>query len=64
MQDLRDCGFDCWETSIGGPGVQQHSSLSVKEDVLDILNQFWKLSVVVNEQEERLGTSATSKPEV
>ncbi|XP_029018152.1 mevalonate kinase isoform X2 [Betta splendens] len=40
MQDLQDCGFDCWETSIGGPGVQQHASLSVKEEVLEILNQF------------------------
>lgn len=38
MQDLKDCGFDCWETSIGGPGVQQHSPLSVKEDILEILN--------------------------
>ncbi|XP_040897317.1 mevalonate kinase [Toxotes jaculatrix] len=40
IQDLRDCGFDCWETSIGGPGVQQHSPLSVKEEVLEILNQY------------------------
>lgn len=39
-QDLRDCGFDCWETSIGGPGVQQHSPLSVKEDLLEILNSY------------------------
>ncbi|XP_041793561.1 mevalonate kinase [Chelmon rostratus] len=39
-QDLKDCGFDCWETSIGGPGVQQHSPLSVKEDVLEILNRY------------------------
>uniref|UniRef100_A0AAQ6IDM8 mevalonate kinase n=1 Tax=Anabas testudineus TaxID=64144 RepID=A0AAQ6IDM8_ANATE len=40
VQDLRDCGFDCWETSIGGPGVQQHSPLSVKEEVLEILNRY------------------------
>ncbi|XP_030271550.1 mevalonate kinase [Sparus aurata] len=39
-QDLKDCGFDCWETSIGGPGVQQHSPLSVKEEVLEILNGY------------------------
>uniref|UniRef100_A0A3Q1AXQ5 mevalonate kinase n=1 Tax=Amphiprion ocellaris TaxID=80972 RepID=A0A3Q1AXQ5_AMPOC len=39
VQDLRDCGFDCWETSIGGPGVQQHSPLSVKEEILEILNR-------------------------
>ncbi|XP_059193680.1 mevalonate kinase [Centropristis striata] len=39
-QDLKDCGFDCWETSIGGPGVQQHSPLSVKEEVLEILNRY------------------------
>lgn len=38
VQDLRDCGFDCWETSIGGPGVQQHSPHSVKGDILEILN--------------------------
>lgn len=40
MQDLKDCGFDCWETSIGGPGVQQHSPLSVKEDVLEVLKRY------------------------
>ncbi|XP_049907982.1 mevalonate kinase [Epinephelus moara] len=40
VQDLKDCGFDCWETSIGGPGVQQHSPLSVKEEVLEILNRY------------------------
>ncbi|XP_029294711.1 mevalonate kinase isoform X2 [Cottoperca gobio] len=40
VQDLKDCGFDCWETSIGGLGVQQHSPLSVKEEVLDILNSY------------------------
>lgn len=40
VQDLKDCGFDCWETSIGGPGVQQHSPLSVKEEVLQILNHY------------------------
>ncbi|KAF3695820.1 Mevalonate kinase [Channa argus] len=39
VQDLRDCGFDCWETSIGGPGVQQHTPVSVKKEVLEILNQ-------------------------
>lgn len=40
VQDLRDCGFDCWETSIGGPGVQQHSPLSVKEEILEIFNHY------------------------
>ncbi|XP_034026130.1 mevalonate kinase [Thalassophryne amazonica] len=40
VQDLKDCGFDCWETSIGGPGVQQHALLSVKEEVLEILNRY------------------------
>ncbi|XP_041642587.1 mevalonate kinase isoform X2 [Cheilinus undulatus] len=40
VQDLRDCGFDCWETSIGGPGVQQHSPLSLKEEVLEILSHY------------------------
>lgn len=40
VQDLKDCGFDCWETSIGGPGVQQHSPLSVKEEIMGILNHY------------------------
>ncbi|XP_068166697.1 mevalonate kinase isoform X3 [Antennarius striatus] len=40
VQELKDYGFDCWETSIGGPGVQQHSPLSVKEDILQILNRY------------------------
>ncbi|XP_041856040.1 mevalonate kinase [Melanotaenia boesemani] len=40
VQDLRDCGFDCWETSIGGPGVQQHCPISVKEEVLEVLNRY------------------------
>uniref|UniRef100_A0A665TWS6 Mevalonate kinase n=1 Tax=Echeneis naucrates TaxID=173247 RepID=A0A665TWS6_ECHNA len=40
VQDLRDCGFDCWETSIGGPGVQQHSPLSIKEESLEILRRY------------------------
>ncbi|XP_061907242.1 mevalonate kinase isoform X1 [Entelurus aequoreus] len=40
IQDLKDCGFDCWETSIGGPGVQAHSPLSVKDTVLGILNRY------------------------
>lgn len=52
VQDLRDCGFDCWETSIGGPGVQQHSPLSVKEEVLEILNRYWDQPVTVAEQED------------
>lgn len=39
-QDLKDYGFDCWETSIGGPGVQQHSPLSVKEDILEVLKHY------------------------
>ncbi|CAG5922963.1 unnamed protein product [Menidia menidia] len=40
IQDLRDCGFDCWETSIGGPGVQQHSLFFVKVEVLEVLNRY------------------------
>lgn len=38
VQDLKDCGYECWETSIGGPGVQQHSPASVREDVRERLN--------------------------
>ncbi|XP_029916486.1 mevalonate kinase [Myripristis murdjan] len=40
IQDLKDCGFDCWETSIGGPGVQQHSPASVKGEILEIFSQY------------------------
>ncbi|XP_061529301.1 mevalonate kinase [Phycodurus eques] len=40
IQDLKDCDFDCWETSIGGPGVQVHSPFSVKENILEILNRY------------------------
>ncbi|KAM4616358.1 mevalonate kinase [Polymixia lowei] len=40
IQDLKDCGFDSWETSIGGPGVQQHAPLSVKEEILDVLSHY------------------------
>ncbi|KAM3868012.1 mevalonate kinase [Diretmus argenteus] len=40
IRDLKDCGFDCWETSIGGPGVQQHSPLSVREEVLEMLKHY------------------------
>ncbi|CAI5650408.1 unnamed protein product [Oreochromis niloticus] len=40
VQELKDCGFDCWETSIGGPGAQQHSAISVKEEILEILNHY------------------------
>ncbi|XP_030646889.1 mevalonate kinase [Chanos chanos] len=39
-EDLKECGFDCWETSIGAPGVQQHSPCSVKEDIMEILNSY------------------------
>ncbi|KAM9810941.1 mevalonate kinase [Neosynchiropus ocellatus] len=38
VQELKDCGFDCWETSIGGPGVLEHSPLSIREDIVRILN--------------------------
>ncbi|CAB1321604.1 unnamed protein product [Coregonus sp. 'balchen'] len=40
IQDLRDCGYDCWETSIGAAGVQQHSPLAVKEEVLEVLARY------------------------
>ncbi|XP_075197838.1 mevalonate kinase isoform X2 [Anomaloglossus baeobatrachus] len=32
-QQLSDCGYGCWETSIGAPGVSLHSSSSLPEDV-------------------------------
>ncbi|XP_054905024.1 mevalonate kinase [Poeciliopsis prolifica] len=30
MKDLRDCGYDCWETSIGGPGCRKEDSRHVQ----------------------------------
>ncbi|XP_063804940.1 mevalonate kinase [Pseudophryne corroboree] len=32
-QQLSDCGYQCWETSIGAPGVSLDSPLSLPEDV-------------------------------
>ena len=52
VQDLKDCGFDCWETSIGGPGVQQHSPLSVKEQAVEVLNRYWKLRLTEAEPDD------------
>ncbi|XP_056313491.1 mevalonate kinase isoform X1 [Danio aesculapii] len=40
VEELKACGFDCWETSIGAPGVQQHSSAALSPDVLKILNSY------------------------
>ncbi|XP_068937730.1 mevalonate kinase [Petaurus breviceps papuanus] len=37
-QALIDCGFECWETIIGAPGVSLHSASSLKADVLQALN--------------------------
>ncbi|XP_072271477.1 mevalonate kinase isoform X1 [Pyxicephalus adspersus] len=34
-QQLVDCGYQCWETSIGAPGVTLHSSLSLPEDIIN-----------------------------
>ncbi|KAM9331386.1 mevalonate kinase [Gastrophryne carolinensis] len=33
-QQLLDCGYECWETSIGAPGVSVHSPASVPEDII------------------------------
>ncbi|XP_065502470.1 mevalonate kinase [Caloenas nicobarica] len=35
-RDLCACGFECWETSIGAPGVTLHSSSSLKAEVLHV----------------------------
>ncbi|XP_060105707.1 mevalonate kinase isoform X2 [Heteronotia binoei] len=32
--DLRNCGFECWETDIGAPGIRAHSLQSLKAEVL------------------------------
>ncbi|XP_063313149.1 mevalonate kinase isoform X2 [Pelobates fuscus] len=36
-QELTDCGFMCWETIIGGPGVSAHSPSSLTDCVLEAL---------------------------
>uniref|UniRef100_A0A3B3QW88 mevalonate kinase n=1 Tax=Paramormyrops kingsleyae TaxID=1676925 RepID=A0A3B3QW88_9TELE len=36
--ELKDCGYDCWETSIGVPGVCLHSASSLTEEVAQALN--------------------------
>ncbi|CAI9553602.1 unnamed protein product [Staurois parvus] len=33
-QQLTDCGYQCWETSIGAPGVSLHSSVSLPLDII------------------------------
>ncbi|OPJ74940.1 mevalonate kinase isoform X1 [Patagioenas fasciata] len=38
-RDLCACGFECWETSIGAPGVTLHSSSSLKAEVLHVLTE-------------------------
>ncbi|XP_061230729.1 mevalonate kinase isoform X2 [Neopsephotus bourkii] len=38
-QDLCACGFECWETSIGAPGVTLHSSSSLSTQVLHALTE-------------------------
>uniref|UniRef100_A0A8D0L641 Mevalonate kinase n=1 Tax=Sphenodon punctatus TaxID=8508 RepID=A0A8D0L641_SPHPU len=40
IQDLRDCGFECWETDIGAPGISLLSPSSLKAEVLQMLNGF------------------------
>ncbi|XP_021042625.1 mevalonate kinase [Mus pahari] len=36
-QALTGCGFDCWETSIGAPGVSAHSATAVEDPVRQAL---------------------------
>nr|XP_012423473.1 PREDICTED: mevalonate kinase isoform X2 [Odobenus rosmarus divergens] len=36
-QALTDCGFDCWETSIGAPGISVHSAASLDAPVRQAL---------------------------
>ncbi|KFV85474.1 Mevalonate kinase, partial [Struthio camelus australis] len=37
-RDLCACGFECWETNIGAPGVTLHSSSALKAEVLHALS--------------------------
>uniref|UniRef100_A0A8B9D1I8 Mevalonate kinase n=1 Tax=Anser brachyrhynchus TaxID=132585 RepID=A0A8B9D1I8_9AVES len=38
-RDLCACGFECWETDIGAPGVTLHSSSSLNAQVLHALSE-------------------------
>ncbi|XP_074777276.1 mevalonate kinase isoform X4 [Athene noctua] len=38
-RDLCACGFECWETNIGAPGVTLHSSSSLNAEVLHALSK-------------------------
>ncbi|NXN09268.1 KIME kinase, partial [Indicator maculatus] len=38
-EDLCACGFECWETNIGAPGVTLHSSSSLNTKVLHALGE-------------------------
>uniref|UniRef100_W5KAA0 mevalonate kinase n=1 Tax=Astyanax mexicanus TaxID=7994 RepID=W5KAA0_ASTMX len=40
VQELKEAGFDCWETSLGGPGVLMHSPNSIPQNTLSILNSY------------------------
>ncbi|XP_017564800.1 mevalonate kinase [Pygocentrus nattereri] len=40
VQELKEAGFECWETSLGGPGVLLHSSNSITQDTLSILTSY------------------------
>ncbi|XP_051981548.1 mevalonate kinase isoform X2 [Xyrauchen texanus] len=40
IEELKGYGFECWETSIGAPGVQMHSPTAVKQGILKILNSY------------------------
>ncbi|XP_029427308.1 mevalonate kinase isoform X2 [Rhinatrema bivittatum] len=41
-QDLQACGYECWETYIGAPGVSLHPFSVVKEDVQQVFQSFDK----------------------
>ncbi|XP_063051116.1 mevalonate kinase [Engraulis encrasicolus] len=40
VQDLKDTGYECWETSIAAPGIQLHSSHAVKEEAMNVFNRY------------------------
>lgn len=40
MEELKKLGFDCWETSIGSPGVLMHSPTSLKHSIIHILTKY------------------------
>nr|XP_033812031.1 mevalonate kinase [Geotrypetes seraphini] len=41
-QELKACGYECWETCIGAPGISLHMFSGLKEEVQKVFQRFEK----------------------